>query len=126
MADIGGVFPNHIRPTAPAVELGFKTAIIFHRCTSCARMIMLDGKKYKKVYIIAENGRAGLALASTFLPDLILVDLSMPEMDGFQLIEAAKQSPVLRDTAIILLTAMSNPENLVSKGVRRMENQLPC
>ena len=62
----------------------------------------------------AENGRAGLALASTFLPDLILVDLSMPEMDGFQLIEAAKQSPVLRDTTIVLLTAMSNPENLVS------------
>jgi two-component system alkaline phosphatase synthesis response regulator PhoP len=53
----------------------------------------------------ANNGREGLREARVFLPDLILLDVMMPEMDGMETCIQLKDLPELRHTIIAFLTA---------------------
>jgi len=55
--------------------------------------------------VLADNGQMALDLLATELPDVILLDLMLPEMDGFEFIEAMKQVPHWRDIPILVLTA---------------------
>jgi signal transduction histidine kinase/CheY-like chemotaxis protein len=54
----------------------------------------------------AANGREALASLEEEKPDLILLDLMMPEMDGFQLVAALQEAPPWRDIPVIVVTAM--------------------
>ncbi|MBE9182563.1 PAS domain S-box protein [Oculatella sp. LEGE 06141] len=54
----------------------------------------------------AANGRIGLDHLKTVQPNLILLDLMMPEMNGFQFINAVRQDPSWRSLPIIVITAM--------------------
>ena len=61
----------------------------------------------------AENGRLALAEMAKELPDLILLDLMMPEMDGFQFIAAKRARPEWQAIPIVIVTAMElTPEEL--------------
>lgn len=53
----------------------------------------------------AADGRKGLALAQTLMPDLILLDMSLPEMDGWEVARKLKSDPSTRDIPVIALTA---------------------
>ncbi|NDJ25305.1 response regulator [Nostoc sp. B(2019)] len=53
----------------------------------------------------ASNGKEGLEKAITFKPDLIITDLLMPEMDGFELIEHLRHTPEIKDVKIIVSSA---------------------
>ncbi len=55
----------------------------------------------------AENGLDGLAALEGALPDLIVLDLMMPEMDGFQFLDHLKQKPQHRDIPVVVATAMT-------------------
>ena len=57
--------------------------------------------------LVAENARAGLAIAASFIPDLIIVDEMMPIMNGLEMVRRIKQHPRLASTPIIMLTALS-------------------
>ena len=54
----------------------------------------------------AENGRVALDRLAAETPDLILLDLMMPEMDGFQLIAALQEKPQWRSIPVIVITAL--------------------
>ena len=53
----------------------------------------------------AEDGSVGLSLAHELTPDLILLDISMPVMDGWQTILALKLSPLTMAIPVVALTA---------------------
>ena len=53
----------------------------------------------------ADDGREGLETATQWLPDAIITDLIMPEMDGFELIRRVRQSPILKEKVIIASSA---------------------
>jgi diguanylate cyclase (GGDEF)-like protein len=55
--------------------------------------------------LIAEDGPDGLDQAERFVPDLILLDLMMPGMDGYEVCQRLKQSPTTRRIPVIFLTA---------------------
>lgn len=55
----------------------------------------------------ARNGQQALELANRYSPNLVLLDVMMPEMDGYQTCNAFKRSPLTRDIPIIFVTAMS-------------------
>lgn len=59
----------------------------------------------------ASNGIEGLACAENWQPDVILMDLRMPGMDGFEAIAALKARPVTVDIPIIAISAWSNVQN---------------
>ena len=54
----------------------------------------------------AENGRLALDFIARETPDIILLDLMMPEMDGFQLVAALRDRPQWRSIPVIVITAM--------------------
>ena len=53
----------------------------------------------------ASNGKQGLAKAESIKPDLILLDLVMPVMDGFETIQALRDNPQFQDLPIIIISA---------------------
>jgi CheY-like chemotaxis protein len=55
--------------------------------------------------VTANNGRSAVDLAHEQLPQLILLDLMMPEMNGWQVVEALRISPKTRPIPILLLSA---------------------
>jgi len=61
----------------------------------------------------ATSGEEALFLLNTILPDLILLDVIMPDMDGFEVCEMIKASPRTEDIPIIFLTAKTEAEYIV-------------
>lgn len=59
------------------------------------------------------NGVEALALLSEHKPDLIISDVAMPEMDGYQLAERIKANERLKDIPLILLTSLADPHDIV-------------
>lgn len=66
---------------------------------------------------IAFDGKEGLRLAAASAPDLILLDLSLPEMDGWEVLKNLKQNPKMRGIPVVALTAHA----LVSDRNRALE-----
>ena len=62
---------------------------------------------------VAQNGKQALELVAMEVPDLILLDISMPEMDGFETCAHLKKNPATRDIPVIFLTAKTEIENIV-------------
>ena len=54
----------------------------------------------------AVDGLDAMAQAERFKPDLVLLDVMMPKMSGFEVCQKIKQNPDLRDTVIIMVTAL--------------------
>ncbi len=60
---------------------------------------------------VADSGRKGLERAQTLLPDLILLDVRMPGMDGFATCRLLKESPRTHDIPVIFLTSAGGCED---------------
>ena len=58
----------------------------------------------------AENGKLGLALAEEMRPDIILLDIMMPEMDGAEMLEKMRQTDWGAKIKVIVLTNMGEQE----------------
>ena len=61
----------------------------------------------------ANNGVVCIELAKSEKPDLILLDVMMPEMNGYDTATVLKQNPETKDIPIIFLTALNTPGDLV-------------
>src|SRR4051794_12338799 len=62
---------------------------------------------------VATNGRQALAVLERVRPDLILLDVLMPEMDGFEACRRIKSNPAYQDIPIIFLTAKTDATDIV-------------
>jgi CheY-like chemotaxis protein len=61
---------------------------------------------------LAMNGKQGLELATSQRPDLILMDIMMPEIDGLEVLRRLKDDPKMATIPVILLTAKVGDENI--------------
>ena len=68
----------------------------------------------------AENGRVALARLTENRPDAILLDLMMPEMDGFEFLAELRRHESWRDIPVIVLTAM----DLTDEDRRRLNGEV--
>src|SRR5438105_4096152 len=62
---------------------------------------------------LAENGRQALEKLQSKSFDLVLLDVEMPEMDGYQVLEQMKTTPRLRDIPVIMISAVEELESVV-------------
>lgn len=62
----------------------------------------------------AENGKIALERIEELKPNLILLDINMPEMNGYDVVIHLKQKPDTQNIPIIMLTAKSEPEDLIA------------
>ena len=65
----------------------------------------------------APDGARGLELARRERPELILLDILMPKMDGFQVLEELKKDPKTKGMPVIMLTNLGQKED-VDRGVK--------
>ena len=62
---------------------------------------------------IARNGFQGLAFAREKKPTVVITDVMMPEMDGYELCRRIKGDETLRDVPVVLLTSLSDPRDVI-------------
>ncbi len=70
-------------------------------------------EKYNFTVIKAENGKKALELLEQYSPQLLITDICMPEMNGYELCRKVKDRDVTEDMPVILLTSLSNPEDVI-------------
>jgi signal transduction histidine kinase len=70
----------------------------------------------------APNGRVALEMAMRQRPDLIISDVVMPEMTGYELCRAVKTSATLADVPVILVTTLSDPQDVIRGLECRADN----
>jgi two-component system cell cycle response regulator len=76
---------------------------------------------YDVTVVEASNGEEGLAAAAAEKPDLIVLDITMPVMDGVTMLTKLKEDEALKGIPVIMLTAESGRENvayIAKLGVR--------
>ncbi|MFN0079019.1 MAG: SpoIIE family protein phosphatase [Prosthecobacter sp.] len=61
----------------------------------------------------ARNGTEALAALATQVPTLVITDINMPEMDGYELCQRIKDDPKLQGLPVILLTSLSDPRDIL-------------
>ena len=62
--------------------------------------------------VTAFEGASGLAAAERDVPDGILLDLMLPIVDGFQVLERLRSTPFLRAVPVVILTNLDEPEQI--------------
>ena len=69
---------------------------------------------------LANNGKRGVELVETYLPDIILLDLQMPEMNGTEALEIIRKNDWGKNIPVIILTNMGeeeSPKQLLALGI---------
>jgi len=94
--------------------------IEMNRDMLCA-LLEADGHKAT----VAENGRLGLEAITAKPFDLVLLDVMMPEMNGYQVLEQLKADPNLRDIPVIVLSALDEIGSVVRCIELGAEDYLP-
>jgi two-component system cell cycle sensor histidine kinase PleC len=77
---------------------------------------LLKGHGYQ--VLSAEDGRTAIRQAEERQPDLILLDVMMPEMDGFEVVQCLRESTTTRTIPVVLLTANAPDERLKIQGLK--------
>lgn len=106
-----------VRPTLPSHEREFPLRILIvddvpDNIRVLSSMLAGDGIEIST----ATSGRRALKIAERYPPDLVLLDIMMPEMDGYEVCRAMKSEPLLRGVPIIFITALADPESEI-KGL---------
>ena len=85
---------------------------------SATQAELLEGLLVQQGYqvTVARNGREGLTKTRQLLPDLVLSDIMMPEMTGFELCREIKTDERLKAIPVILLTSLDDPKDVI-KGL---------
>jgi class 3 adenylate cyclase len=90
-----------------------------------ARLLLVDDNKVNRLLLArslelqghrvaaAENGRIALEMLAREVFDLLLLDIEMPEMDGFQVLERLGADPQLRDLPVIVTSSLEGVANVV-------------
>jgi len=73
--------------------------------------LFLEVEGYHVYY--AENGEEGLHLTEQVNPDVILLDLLMPKMDGYQMLNRLKTNAPINDIPVFILTVKTEPNDVV-------------
>ena len=71
-------------------------------------------RPYECTIYEGSNGEEGLAAAARERPDLIILDVTMPVMDGVTMLGKLKEDPELKAIPVIMLTAESGRDNIIT------------
>jgi len=61
---------------------------------------------------VASTGKEALELLKELRPDIVLLDILIPEMDGFEVLAAIRKNPSLKDIPVVMLTNLGQKEDI--------------
>jgi CheY-like chemotaxis protein len=100
-------------PQAATVHVRKKPLIVFADDSAIATMTMLTLLKDAGYEVITtSNGTAALRAVLQYIPDLVLLDVEMPELGGIETCERIKQDARLGKVPVVLMTAHNDPRHL--------------
>jgi CheY-like chemotaxis protein len=101
--------PPKLSGLQPGAENKKRIRILYAEDTEVIRNVMAQTLEiYGYTVATAKNGREGVEMALQWQPDLILMDLRMPVMDGYQAIQAIKVNPKTRHIPIFVISAWNS------------------
>ena len=117
------------------LDSGRSSVLIVEDDPSTRRLIRRTLESEAVEVLEAENGRAALEVLGDSTPGLILLDLMMPEMDGFEFLEALRGLEGMRDVPVVVITAKEltvedrrrlngGVEHIVQKGAQSLTELL--
>ncbi|NUM25498.1 MAG: response regulator [Candidatus Buchananbacteria bacterium] len=71
---------------------------------------MLEASNYQ--ISIASSGKEGLTKAASENPDLILLDIMLPDIDGFEVLESLKNQEITNKIPVVILSNLGQPEDM--------------
>lgn len=78
-----------------------------------SNLVKLKMEKSGYEVVVGENGKTGLELITEHLPDLVILDVMMPIMDGFEVLRRIKADERTRDIPVIMLTARGMEDDIL-------------
>lgn len=94
-----------------------KKILIVDDEASITRLLKLNLEKTGRFTVRTENlGAQCVPAAREFLPDLIILDVMMPDMDGGAVAAELKDDPILKDIPLVFLTAGVKKEEVAARG----------
>ena len=96
-----------------AENLSPKTVLVVEDSPTQAETIRATLVENGLNVVCSFEGSSGLQKAQVILPDLIVMDVNMPGMNGFQVVQALKSKPKCADIPIVMLTSRDTPESLL-------------
>lgn len=109
-----------IAPT-PTIKIMEPTILTIDDSKTIRMIVGRAFKNYACKIVEAANGAEGLAVAAKEKPDLIILDITMPVMDGYETLAKLKSDSEMKDIPVVMLTAEAGRENVMKiakMGVR--------
>ena len=104
--------PARVRPVAPRAASGNARRILIVDDNEDAAELLTEMLSTEDLQVrYALDGPAGLLLAAEFKPDIAILDIGLPVMDGFELASRFLDNPQLKRTRLIALTGYGQPED---------------
>jgi len=122
----GQVLPRMAAPLEPAAHPPHKGMLLVVD-DNAANRDLLTRRLEREGYgvVLAVNGREGLETVRKGGVELVLLDLMMPELDGYQVLEIMKGDPALRHLPVIMISALDEIQSVVRCIERGAEDFLP-
>lgn len=109
-------FEHLIAPAAaePALDLTGKPRLVLAEDNADMRAYVTELLSAEYDVVAVGDGQKALESARSFLPDMIVTDVMMPVMNGFELVAHLKRDPALRQVPVLMLTARAGTEAIAS------------
>lgn len=113
--------------TTPAERQGRTTVLLVEDHTD-SRLMYAEFLKLQFIVFDAPDGVAAIELMEGMAPDVMVTDLSLPRMDGFELIRRTRTNPRMARVGIIALSGYSSPDHEAAARAAGAELilQKPC
>jgi DNA-binding response OmpR family regulator len=95
---------------AEPAAVGAHSVLLVEDDAAAAQMYRLQLELDGYLVLTAIDGETGLSMAERFQPDLIIIDIGLPGMNGLELLDAMRARDRVRDIPVLILTNFEEPE----------------
>ncbi|NJL92265.1 MAG: response regulator [Anaerolineae bacterium] len=99
--------------TGPLVSLADRTVVLVEDDEALAEVLALTLRRAQPNVLVAHTGEIGLEIITDEEPDLVLLDLNLPDMHGYEVIARLKKDPLTARTPIIVMSGNSSETDMV-------------
>ncbi|EPR43969.1 multi-sensor hybrid histidine kinase [Desulfovibrio sp. X2] len=111
-----GPFPPFVPDDRDVLAQGERSILIVEDDEAFARILVDQCRRKGLRALAAQTGEEGLALAASHSPSAVILDIRLPGMDGWEVLEELKQDPALRHIPVHVMSGVENPSEAMRRG----------